>query len=75
MVLFSLDIVLLRSFLQCNPPERSPREEKHRTPMVLFIRHLIYDVLVKKTIDKVLRLIRKLDWEDEEVCAAYLYFS
>ena len=36
--------------------------------MVLFIRHLIYDVLVKKTIDKVLRLIRKLDWEDEEVC-------
>jgi regulator of nonsense transcripts 2 len=36
--------------------------------MVLFIRHLVYDVLVKKTIDKVLRLIRKLDWEDEEVC-------
>jgi len=35
--------------------------------MVLFIRHLIYDVLTKKTIDKVFRLIRKLDWEDEEV--------
>jgi regulator of nonsense transcripts 2 len=52
---------------QCNPPERSPLEEKQRSPMVLFIRHLVYDVLVKKTIDKVLRLIRKLDWDDDEV--------
>lgn len=32
--------------------------------MELFIRHLIYDVLAKKTIDKVLKLIRKLDWDD-----------
>ena len=29
--------------------------------MELFIRHLIYDVLTKKTIDKVLKLLRKLD--------------
>lgn len=33
----------------------------------MFIRHLIYDVLAKKTIDKVLKLIRKLDWEDEQI--------
>jgi regulator of nonsense transcripts 2 len=32
--------------------------------MELFIRHLIFDVLSKKTIDKVLKLIRKLDWDD-----------
>lgn len=35
--------------------------------MELFVRHLIYDVLSKKTIDKVLKLLRKLDWEDELV--------
>jgi regulator of nonsense transcripts 2 len=35
--------------------------------MELFIRHLIYDVLAKKTIDKVLKLIRKLDWDDPTV--------
>jgi regulator of nonsense transcripts 2 len=35
--------------------------------MELFIRHLIYDVLSKKTIDKVLKLLRKLDWEDDMV--------
>ena len=35
--------------------------------MELFIRHLIQDVLTKKTIDKVLKLIRKLDWNDRVV--------
>lgn len=38
--------------------------------MELFIRHLIYDVLSKKTIDKVLRLIRKLDWDDAHIVRA-----
>ena len=35
--------------------------------MELFIRHLVYDVLSKRTIDKVLKLIRKLDWDDASV--------
>jgi regulator of nonsense transcripts 2 len=35
--------------------------------MELFIRHLVYDVLAKRTIDKVLKLIRKLDWNDASV--------
>ncbi|KAJ8473021.1 hypothetical protein ONZ45_g16451 [Pleurotus djamor] len=55
------------AYYQCNPPERPPRQEKERTPMEMFIRHLIYDVLAKKTIDKVLKLIRKLDWDDPTV--------
>ncbi|KAF5370880.1 hypothetical protein D9758_002015 [Tetrapyrgos nigripes] len=60
-------LLLENAYYQCNPPERSPRQEKQRTPMELFIRHLIYDVLIKKTIDKVFKLIRKLDWEDPGV--------
>ncbi|CAK5281737.1 unnamed protein product [Mycena citricolor] len=60
-------LLLENAYYQCNPPERTPRQEKHRTPMDLFIRHLIYDVLAKKTIDKVLKLIRKLDWDDLEI--------
>jgi len=52
---------------QCNPPERAPKQEKQRNQIELFIRHLIYDVLAKKTIDKVLKSLRKLDWENEEV--------
>ncbi|KAE9411364.1 ARM repeat-containing protein [Gymnopus androsaceus JB14] len=57
-------LLLENAYYQCNPPERTPRQEKQRSNMELFIRHLIYDVLAKKTIDKVFKLIRKLDWED-----------
>ncbi|KZT24214.1 ARM repeat-containing protein [Neolentinus lepideus HHB14362 ss-1] len=60
-------LLLENAYYQCNPPERAPRQEKERTLMELFIRHLIYDVLSKKSIDKVLKLIRKLDWEDASV--------
>ncbi|KAF9481528.1 ARM repeat-containing protein [Pholiota conissans] len=60
-------LLLENAYYQCNPPERAPKQEKNRAPMELFIRHLIYDVLAKKSIDKVLKLLRKLDWEDEEV--------
>ncbi|KAJ3790841.1 transcription factor [Lentinula aff. detonsa] len=57
-------LLLENAYYQCNPPERSPRQEKQRSNMELFIRHLIYDVLAKKTIDKVFKLLRKLDWDD-----------
>ncbi|PPQ97386.1 hypothetical protein CVT26_006620 [Gymnopilus dilepis] len=60
-------LLLENAYYQCNPPERAPRQEKIRSTMELFIRHLIYDVLSKKTIDKVLKLLRKLDWENDDV--------
>ncbi|KAJ7346726.1 transcription factor [Mycena albidolilacea] len=59
-------LLLENAYYQCNPPERAPRQEKQRAPIELFIRHLIYDVLAKKTIDKVLKLIRKIDWDQED---------
>lgn len=60
-------LLLENAYYQCNPPERGPKIEKVRPPMELFIRHLIYDVLAKKTVDKVLKLIRKLQWDDPSV--------
>ncbi|THH05283.1 hypothetical protein EW145_g4909 [Phellinidium pouzarii] len=60
-------MMLENAYYQCNPPERAPITEKERSPMELFIRHLIYDVLTKKTIDKVLKLVRKLQWDDPQV--------
>ncbi|GAW05433.1 ARM repeat-containing protein [Lentinula edodes] len=56
-------LLLENAYYQCNPPERSPPQQKQRSNMELFIRHLIYDVLAKKTIDKVFKLLRKLDWD------------
>ncbi|KAI0633799.1 ARM repeat-containing protein [Trametes polyzona] len=60
-------LLLENAYYQCNPPERTARQVKERTPMELFIRHLIYDVLTKKTVEKVFRLLRRLDWNDPVV--------
>ncbi|KAG8722033.1 hypothetical protein FRC08_007802 [Ceratobasidium sp. 394] len=65
-------LMLENAYYQCNPPERAPRVEKTRPPIEMFIRHLIYDVLSKKTIDDVLRLLRKMDWNDPSVYAVLL---
>ncbi|TXT09089.1 hypothetical protein VHUM_02563 [Vanrija humicola] len=59
-------IMLENAFYQCNPPERVAREVVELPPMQAFIQHLLYEVLMKRTQDKVFKLLRKLHWEDEE---------
>jgi regulator of nonsense transcripts 2 len=61
-----LNIMLENAFYQCNPPERVAREIVELPPMHAFVQHLLNDVLMKRTQDKVLRLLRKLHWEDAE---------
>lgn len=60
-------LLLENAYYQCNPPERLPREEKQRSPMDMFLRHVMFDMLSRRTIDKVLRLLRRLSWDDPEV--------
>ncbi|EOR01018.1 hypothetical protein E3P92_01876 [Wallemia ichthyophaga] len=60
-------LILENAYYHCNPPERASRPVKERTPTELFIRHLIYDVLTRRTVEKVSKLLRKLHWEDEGV--------
>ncbi|WVQ73762.1 hypothetical protein IAR50_003342 [Cryptococcus sp. DSM 104548] len=67
-------LLLENAFYTCNPPERVAREVVQLTPMESFIRHLLDEVLMKRTIDKVLKLLRKLHWEDPEVYA-YIFAS
>ena len=43
------------------------REIVELSPMESWIQHLMHNVLVKRTIDKVLKYLRKLHWEDPEV--------
>jgi regulator of nonsense transcripts 2 len=52
---------------QCNPPERDPVQHKERSVTEQFIRHLLCDVLTRKTVDKVFKLLRKLRWDDAGV--------
>lgn len=60
-------LVLDNAYYQCNPPERKAQELKVRSPIEQYIRHLIYDVLSKRNCEKVVKLLRKLDWKDDEV--------
>lgn len=57
--------------LQCNPPDRPAVPQKERTPMQLYMRYLFYNALTRNTSDKVLKLVRKLHWEDPAVSVIF----
>ncbi|XP_035220052.1 regulator of nonsense transcripts 2-like [Stegodyphus dumicola] len=69
------------AFYYCNPPEVAPIVKVERPPMHEYIRKLLYRDLAKNSTDKssekysssakVLRQMRKLDWDDTET-AAYI---
>jgi regulator of nonsense transcripts 2 len=50
-----------------NPPERAAIQQKERTTLDLYVRKLVYTDLSKKSLDKVIKQIRKLHWEESEV--------
>ncbi|PWN29554.1 ARM repeat-containing protein [Jaminaea rosea] len=60
-------LLLDNAYYQCNPPEGKAVVAKPRSHLELYVRHLIYDVLTRKTFERVLKMLRKLPWSDEEV--------
>ncbi|KMS94258.1 hypothetical protein BVRB_023220, partial [Beta vulgaris subsp. vulgaris] len=55
------------AYYQCNPPAIRVRRRKVYPPMRLYLHHLIYSELNDSTIDDILILLRKLDWDDANV--------
>lgn len=55
------------AFFYSNPPESRPEMRSQRPPMHDYIRKLLYKDLSKTTVEKVLRQVRKLNWDDAEV--------
>lgn len=55
------------AFYYSNPPEVQQVAKKIRPPMHEYIRKLLYKDLSKVTTEKVLRQMRKLDWDDTEI--------
>lgn len=53
-----------------DPPERAAIQQKERTPLELFVRKLLYVDLSKRTVEKISRQIRRMHWEEAEVCCA-----
>lgn len=50
-----------------NPPERAAIEQKERTPIELFLRKIMYQDLTRRTLDKTVKQIRKMHWEEDDV--------
>lgn len=50
-----------------DPPPRPAIQQKERTPMELYIRRLIYLDMNKRNYTRVLKSIRKLHWEEDDV--------
>ncbi|CAG8586523.1 8837_t:CDS:10 [Ambispora gerdemannii] len=60
-------LMVENAYYQCNPPDHTAIVLKERSIMEQYIRKLIYTDLNKKTVEKVLKLLRKLNWDDKEV--------
>ncbi|KAI9031872.1 armadillo-type protein [Phycomyces nitens] len=55
------------AYYQASPPDRAETVKKERPPMEIYIRKLAYVDLNKKSLDKVLKQMRKLHWEDPNI--------
>lgn len=53
-----------------DPPERAAIQQKERTPVELFVRKLIYSDLNKRNVERIIKQVRKLHWEDHHVVTA-----
>jgi len=50
-----------------NPPDRAAIQQKERSPVDMYVSRLIYLDMNKRTFPKVLKSLRKLHWEEQEV--------
>ncbi|XP_043660894.1 regulator of nonsense transcripts 2 [Drosophila teissieri] len=48
------------------PPESSKREPTVRPPMHEYIRHLIFEELCKQNVERCIKMLRRIDWQDAE---------
>ncbi|KAH8155239.1 uncharacterized protein LAJ45_00248 [Morchella importuna] len=60
-------VAIENAFYYVNPPERPAIAQKERSVVELFVRKLIYLDLTKRNYVKILKQIRKLNWDDKEV--------
>ncbi|BFZ08914.1 hypothetical protein BsWGS_11958 [Bradybaena similaris] len=61
------ETMIENAFYYSNPPEVQVVAHKQRPPMHEYIRKLLYKDLSKVTVEKVLRQMRKLKWDDPEI--------
>lgn len=60
-------MIIENAIYYVDPPPRPAIQQKERTPMELYIRRLIYLDMNKRNYTRILKSIRKLHWEEDDV--------
>jgi len=61
------------AYFYSNPPETRLEAKVRRPPMHEYIRKLLYKDLCKTNVERVLRQMRKLDWNNSEVSTSLCF--
>lgn len=56
------------AYYYVNPPESASITRVDEPPLHMFIQKILHQDLQKANEDKILRLMRKIDWDNEELC-------
>lgn len=56
------------AYYYVNPPESAAIAREDEPPLHLFIQKLLHQDIQKSNEDKIVRLIRKIDWDNEDLC-------
>ncbi|XP_068158893.1 regulator of nonsense transcripts 2 [Drosophila tropicalis] len=56
-------------FYLVKPPESSKRELQPRPIMHEYIRHLIFEELCKQNVERCIKMLRRINWQDPEICS------
>ena len=59
-------MMIENAYYNVNPPDMQQESKPKRPPLELFVAKLLYTDLGKNNIDKILRLFRKLNWENPD---------
>ena len=62
-------IMIDNAFYYCNPPEHKQAEREPLSAVQRYVRKILYKDLNKLCVEKVLRQMRRLNWQDEAVKA------
>ncbi|KAG6958726.1 hypothetical protein JG688_00010389 [Phytophthora aleatoria] len=67
-----LETLVENAYYMCKPPERVERQAKQYDPMYLYLIKVLYQDLNGSNVNKVVKTLRRLPWQDSTTCGMVL---
>ncbi|POM57669.1 Regulator of nonsense transcripts 2, partial [Phytophthora palmivora] len=67
-----LETLVENAYYMCKPPERVERKVKQYDPMYLYLIKVLYQDLNVSNVNKVVKTLRRLPWQESATCAMVL---